>query len=166
AGSVRCLARRRRSARMAAAAVATVLAGAGAALWLSAPGGGPGPLDRTALREEPANLRAEIERLRAEADSRTAVVKHMLAMEGRQIQLARLQLELARPDPEVQVRQEVEKAAWTTVCDADRMYEQPGARETAVAAFRRVIQLFPDTPGAIVARMRLSKINTREGEML
>ena len=72
-------------------------------------------------------------------------------------QSAELRAAKARPHPMEAVAAEVDRAAFMMIRYADRMeYDRdlPAARR----GYERVAELFPDSPWAVVARRRLSKI--------
>jgi hypothetical protein len=166
ADRVRRKARRRRSFRIAAGAVAAgVVVSAGAALWLGRfqPGQDRPIVQKPPSREELARLRDEIRRLRDQADSQAAIVRHMLAlMQKQENGLEELRQQLARPDPAEQVQSQIDRAAFIILCQAERMSRQEALRPSAVEAYRRVLQLFPQSRWAVVARKKLSEIRPPE----
>jgi len=68
------------------------------------------------------------------------------------------------PDPMDQVRQQVSQAAEYMVRDGDRIWQERRQRATAIARYQRVIELFPDSEWAAVARQRLSQITGTKSE--
>jgi hypothetical protein len=64
----------------------------------------------------------------------------------------------AQPDPIAQVHFQRDRAAMTLVYEADRFVAQPHQTDLAIAQYRKVIQLFPDSSWADVARQRLRDI--------
>lgn len=155
--------------RYVAAAAAIIVITSGAILILSR----SKPPGRSAPVDEFTKLRTEIEQLRAEADTRMAIIEQMLARQSRKERLARLEWELARPDPVEQVRLELERTACIMVYQANRMYQELDLPESAVKSYRQVIELFPETHWAKVARQRLTKIEgnqthptTSKGDLL
>ncbi len=107
---------------------------------------------------EIAALRAEIARLEAEVESRLAAVRHMLALEAAERRRDELRRQLARPDMAEQIAREVDEAAFIIVYDADRQRKRQGGRASAIAAYRDVVRLFPQTRWAKVAQNRLTEI--------
>ena len=90
----------------------------------------------------------------------------MAALQEREDRLAELRRTSGGLDPLEDVRRQVEKAAFTTLYQADRMYRELNLRDSALASYRQVILLFPDTPSAKVARQRLSEIEGPKGDKL
>jgi hypothetical protein len=156
ADRVRTQAQRRRTrARVTAGAVA-VLAIAGAF-----------PAVRSTLRQRttdvtsvPANafdaarLRQEITALRQEATAREKVVAAMLAGEAR----GRRPPARSPVDPLQRIRDQQDVAALALVRQADRLYHDLARPQRAAATYERVVELFPQTPWATVARQRLVEI--------
>ena len=63
-----------------------------------------------------------------------------------------------------QVRQQVSQAAERMVQEGDRIWQERRQRATAIARYKRVIELFPDNEWATVARQRLSQITGTQSE--
>ena len=149
AGQVRRLDRRRRARRV-GVCIAGVLA---IAVMLSRWNGNR--QHRTATITAPFDaeaIRAELFEIRAEADSRIAGVERYLERRNRR---RTSQPPPAADDP---IRREQDRAALLLILRADRIYHELGRRESAVAGYRRVLELFPTTPAAQVARERLAMI--------
>lgn len=51
-----------------------------------------------------------------------------------------------------------EQSAYIIVAQGDRLLDQPNGRPAAIAAYRRVLQLFPKSSGASTARQRLERV--------
>ncbi len=111
-------------------------------------------------------VRKQIAELRAEADAVLAMVKHLTALQEQEDRLTELRRTSGGLDPLEDVRQQVEKAAFITLYQADRMYRELNLREAALESYRQVISLFPDTPSAQIAQQRLSEIESSKGERL
>jgi hypothetical protein len=62
------------------------------------------------------------------------------------------------PNPLEKLEQDIDTVALVMVRQADRLAGQPDRRETAVAQYRRTIELFPQSPWAVAARQRLTEI--------
>jgi len=58
-----------------------------------------------------------------------------------------------------QVERQVDKAAFVLIYQADRLYKELNRTESAVAAYKEIIQLFPTNRWAEVARERLAEID-------
>jgi hypothetical protein len=104
----------------------------------------------------PAQLHARLVALRSEADQREAVVNAVLAREAQQRALARA----PQPDPLAQIAAERDLGALALVRQADRRYRESNHPDPAAAAtaYARVVDLFPNTHGAAIARQRLAAI--------
>ena len=171
---VRHLAGRRRVVRITSgAAIAAMLALAvGTSILMTGPHVQPTPTDHVAVtpgndsRDEVVRLRAEIKQLRAEADDILAAAKRMLVLQKRQTLLAELERIRAQPDPIEQVRQQMDKAAFIIVYQADRMYRELNLHESAIESYQQAITLFPETHWAAVARERLAEIENPKGDQL
>jgi hypothetical protein len=106
-----------------------------------------------------AQLEAEVRQLRASTEMALRVMQEVAEQQQRDRRIAELMKELAGiPDPMDQVRQQVSQAAERMVQEADRIWFQRRQRQTAIARYQRVIDLFPNNEWATVARQRLSKI--------
>lgn len=162
--------RRRRMRFGLSAAAALVLAAGTTALWTQAPS--PSRSDRApqTVRHEPQPLdveatRLEIERLRREADTRLAVVQRTQGILEQYRRTAASRKQTPAADPIADARREVEKAACVLVYQADRMCREMSLCDSAVVKYQRVVELFPDTVGAAVARERLDKIKQKKGDV-
>lgn len=118
--------------------------------------------EQTAKQAQIAALQAQVKLLQARIDATLKLVQEALKSERKENRLDELQAELADiPDPLEEIRRQVDKTAFTLVYHADRLYRQLNQRASAIEAYNRVIELFPETQSAEVARQRLSEI---EGE--
>jgi hypothetical protein len=144
---------------MPAAAAAVVLVGAG--LWHLKTG-----TRVTPRAPEPiavAELESQIRELRAQSDATLKLVREVLERDRRERHLAAMEDELARiGDPMQEIQRQVDKTAFVMVYQADRLYKELNQTESAVEAYKEVIQLFPDNRWADVARERLSQIEKRQ----
>lgn len=118
------------------------------------------------------NAIAELERLDREADSCLAVVLRTQEILGQRERLrtATKRCEvleargLAIPDVVLDARREVDTAARTVVAQADRMCRKMDLCGAAVVRYQWVIDLFPDSRWATVARQRIDEIK-QKGEL-
>lgn len=108
--------------------------------------------------EDVVRLQNEIRQLEAEANRRMAEIELMQLREQHTRVEARLAAALQRPNPDIWVQTETERAASIMVAGADRMVRKFKLIESAAALYRRTIELFPNTRGAGTARRRLSEI--------
>ncbi len=110
-----------------------------------------------------ASLEEQVEQLQARTDATLKLVQEVLEKDRRQRRLAALEAELASiPDPVRQIEQQVDQTAFLLIYQADRLYKELNQTESAVAAYKELIQLFPDNRWADVARERLSQIEQRQ----
>jgi len=110
-----------------------------------------------------ASLEEQVEQLQARTDATLRLVQEVLEKDRRQRRLAALEAELASiPDPRQQIEQEVDRTAFLLIYQADRLYRELNQTESAVAAYKELIQLFPNNRWADVARERLSQIERRQ----
>jgi hypothetical protein len=142
-----------------AAAAAVVLLGS--ALWWLRPAtdvtpAGPAP---TTVAE----LESQITQLRVQTETTLKLVREVVERDKRERRLAAMEGELARiGDPMREIQRQVDKTAFVMVYQADRLYKELNETESAVEAYKEIIQLFPDNRWADVARERLSQIEQRQ----
>jgi hypothetical protein len=108
-------------------------------------------------------LRFEMDLLDLEAKARTEGARRLAAALRRQDRVAALRANIA-PDPRVQIRQQIDGAAFTLLSQGDRLYRELALREPAAAAYREVIRLFPESCWAAVAEQRLAHLEQKRGE--
>ena len=110
-----------------------------------------------------ASLETQVEQLRAQADATLRLVQEVLAKDRQQRRLASLEAELSSiAEPMAEIERQVDKTAFILVYQADKLYKELNQTESAVAAYKEVIQLFPTNRWADVARERLSQIEQRQ----
>ncbi len=104
----------------------------------------------------PQELRAQIAALDQTATLHALTAQKLLAMEHSQRLRDKLKA-AERSDPLAEIQFQRDRAALTLVYQADRLMRQkePGQ---AIAAYRRAIQLFPESRWAAVARQKLIEI--------
>jgi tetratricopeptide (TPR) repeat protein len=158
AAGIRGQVRRRRFVRVAAPiAAAAVLAVAVAlsVIWTQAERSQPEP-------PRIASLEEQVRRLQAQTEATLKLVQEVLAQDRQQRRLAALEAELASiPDPIREIERQVDKTAFILVYQADKLYRELNETESAVQAYKEVIELFPTNQWAQVARERLSQIEQR-----
>lgn len=104
-------------------------------------------------------LQTEIKELHARTDATLKLIQEVLENQRRQRRLDELQAQLASiPKPLEEIRKQVDKTAFILVYQADRMYRELNQKNSAIRAYNRVIELFPQTQSAKVAEQRLSEI--------
>lgn len=110
-----------------------------------------------------AELETQIRELRAQSDATLKLVREVLERDRRARHLAAMQAELVRiGDPMQDIQRQVDKTAFVMIYQADRLYKELNQTESAVEAYKEVIQLFPDNRWADVARERLSQIEQHQ----
>ena len=152
AAVVRQRANQRRFARLAApiAAAAMVLIAFG--IWRLT----STPADQTHEQVKVAALQAEIEQLRAQTGATLKLVREVIANQRRRSRLEELEAKLARiPDPLEEMQRQADKTAFILVYEANRMYDELNQKDSAIQTYNMVIQLFPKSKWAGVARRRL-----------
>jgi tetratricopeptide (TPR) repeat protein len=108
-------------------------------------------------------LQAQVKYLQARTDATLKLVQEMLQKEQKQRELEALQAQLESiGDPREEISQQVERTALILVFQADRMYRELGQKNSAIQAYSRVIELFPQSRWAKVARQRLLDIQNAE----
>ncbi len=112
--------------------------------------------------ERIASLEEQVRQLQAQTQTTLKLVQDVLESDRQKRHLASLEAELARiPDPVQEIDRQVDKTAFILVYQADKLYQELNQTESAVAAYKEVIQLFPTNQWAQVARERLSQIEQR-----
>ncbi len=112
--------------------------------------------------ERIASIEEQVKQLKAQTDATLKLVQEVLEKDRQRERLAALEAELAGiPDPVRQMEERVDKAAFVLLYQADRLYKELNQTESAVAAYKEVIQLFPTNQWADVARERLDQIEQR-----
>jgi len=113
-------------------------------------------------QQQIASLQEQVNQLKAQTDATLKLVQEVLERDRQQQRLDALEAELASiPDPVRRMEQQVDRSAFLLVYQADRLYKELNQTESAVAAYKEVIQLFPTNQWADVARERLSQIEQR-----
>jgi hypothetical protein len=162
----RLAARRRRMDVGWGAAAAILLAVWITLLWSQTPVPSQSPHEpRVADTQEPQptsdQIQAEIARLRREADTRLVVVRRTEEILKEMRRFDELKRQPAWPDAIANARREVDQAAYVLVSQADRMCRELDLCESAAVKYRRVVELFPETRWATVARQRLNELEQR-----
>ena len=110
-----------------------------------------------------ASLEDQIKQLQVRTDAALNLIQEVLEDERRQRRLDELEAQLASiPDPLEELQKQVDKTAFILVYQADRMYRELNQTDSAVEAYNRVIELFPQNRSAEVARQRLAEIENRK----
>jgi len=165
--------RRGRAGRRLARVAALVAIVAAAGTWYElihrpsgrGPEGGnvPGAVRVGGIEPAAGPTEAGIRALTADADARLAVVERMTASARRQSILG---AEAGATDPIETVRRQVDRAAYLMLLRADRVYGVTGRPGPAMATYRKVIRMFPQTPWAQVARQRQINLQQSTGDTL
>jgi len=114
-------------------------------------------------QEKIASLEMQIKQLKARTDATFNLIQEVLESERRQRRLDELQAQLTSiPDPLEEIQKQVDDTAFILVYQADRMYRELNLKDSAIQAYKRVIELFPENQWAEVARKRLSEIQNSQ----
>jgi len=109
------------------------------------------------------SLEEQVRQLQAQTDATLKLVREVLDKDRQERRLVALEAELASiPDPVKEMDRQVDKTAFILVYQADKLYKELNQTESAVRAYKEVIQLFPTNQWADVARERLSQIEPRQ----
>jgi len=153
--------RLRRLVRVSAPATAAAVALIATGLWMTCM--------RTAKpqpqpeRQRIVSLEEQVRQLRTQTDATLRLVQEVLERDRQDRRLAALEAELASiPDPMKEIDRQVDKTAFILVYQADRLYKELNQTESAVRAYKEVIQFFPENQWADVARERLSEIEPQQ----
>jgi septal ring factor EnvC (AmiA/AmiB activator) len=145
---------RRRRIKMVVAPIAAaflILAG----FWILPKTVGQKPL----TPEQIASLNTQIRDLNKRVDATLNLVREVLAQQKAQQRLDELNAQLAAiPDPLDELNKKVEKTAFILVYYADKRYEESGNPQDVIQTYNRVIELFPDTRSAKLAKQKLVEI--------
>jgi tetratricopeptide (TPR) repeat protein len=110
-----------------------------------------------------ASLQEKIEQLQTQTDATLRLVQEVVERDRQERRVAALEAELASiPDPMQEIDRHVDETAFVLLYQADKLYKELNRTESAVAAYKEVIQLFPKNRWADVARERLSEIEQRQ----
>jgi hypothetical protein len=118
------------------------------------------PIAHPATGPSADQLRASLARVESEIRAQTAVADGMMAMERRLAARERLRAAEARPDVLHEIDAQRDDAARLLVYQAQRLMAQPATRPSGVEALQRVIDLFPNSAWASVARQKLAQLET------
>lgn len=105
-----------------------------------------------------AQLLAEQQQLRVAIEQQQKRIELLERIIERKRELQAVRIELALHDPADDVRQEIERTALIIVHQADRKHQRLGLTESAVRDYQSVVESFPHTEWADVARMRLAAL--------
>jgi len=118
---------------------------------------------KTRDRQKLVALQMQIEQLKTQTDATLNLIREVLEEERKQRRLDELRVQLASiPDPLEEIRKQVDKTAFILVYQANRMYRELNQKASAIQAYNRVIELFPQSRWAEEARQRLSEIKNNQ----
>jgi hypothetical protein len=151
--------RRRLLLRIGAPMAAAAMVLVGVALWaICMQTGSPEPQPQRI-----ASLEEQVKQLQTQTNATLKLVGEVLEKDRQDRRLAALETELASiPDPRKEMERQVDKTAFILVYQADKLYKELNQTDSAVQAYKEVIQLFPTNQWADVARERLSQIEQRQ----
>jgi len=165
-GARSILRRRRRTRRRVAGACCVILGAAG--LWWGLPTSTVTPergdrlVQRTPKSAPTAEIRHRI--LELEADAAMRLASRLMDGEQRRVKLAAYRRQAATPDPIRRVRLEAEATARMMVFQADQLRAHAASAARASRAYRRTVELFPNTHWAGVAQERLAESEQKNGQ--
>jgi len=158
AGRIRQRIHRRRAVRSAALAAAAVVLIA-ATLWIVCVQRQKPQLEQRRI----ALLETQVKQLQTQTNATLKLVQEVLERDRQERHLASLEAQLSSiPEPMVEIERQVDKTAFLLVYQADKLYMELNQTDSAVEAYKEVIQLFPKNRWADVARERLSQIEKRQ----
>lgn len=123
-------------------------------------------------RQRTVALEMQIKELKTQTDATLNLIREILDEERKQRRLNELQARLASyTDPLEEIRKQVDKTAFILVYQANRMYCELDQKDSAIKAYKRVIELFPQSRWAEEALKRLSEIkknqiNNSKGDLI
>lgn len=154
ADSVRRRARKRHFRNIAAPVAATAMMLIALSIWqlTTEPG-------QTQEQERIVALEARLQQLQARTDATLELIQEVLENDRRQHRLEELEAKLASiPDPLKEIQEQIDKTAFILCYQAARMYREFNQKDSAVKTYNRVVELFPHSRSAEVAKQRLSEI--------
>jgi hypothetical protein len=152
---VRRRAHRRQIKRVVSSIAVIILIFAGLFLWTITNNNKQKPLSP----EQIASLNDQIRDLNKRIDATVNLVREVLAQEKTQQRLDELEAKLASiPDPIDELNRKIEKTAIILVYYADKRYEESGDSQDLIQTYNRVIELFPQTRSAKLAKQKLTEI--------
>jgi len=167
AGGARSILWRRRRARRHLAVACCLIFGA-AGLWWDRPFSAVDPHrgDRLVQQDPDDAPVAEIRHriLDLEADAAMRLAERLMDNERRRVRRAAYRQQAATPDPIWRVLLETEATARLMVFRADELRNHPATIARATRAYRRTVELFPNTHWAGVARERLRQTDQENGQ--
>ncbi|MHC4087027.1 MAG: hypothetical protein ACYSWZ_19325 [Planctomycetota bacterium] len=114
-------------------------------------------------RQRIVALEMQIKQLQTQTDATLNLIREVLDEDRKQRRLQELQAQLAGiPDPLEEIRKQVDKTAFILIYQANRMYRELDQKDSAIQAYNSVIELFPQSRWAEVARQRLSEIQNNQ----
>ncbi|MDH4241507.1 MAG: hypothetical protein OEW48_18260 [Phycisphaerae bacterium] len=118
---------------------------------------------KTRDRQRILALEMQIEQLKTQTCATLNLIREVLDEDRKQRRLNELQAQLASySDPLREIQKQVDKTAFILVYQANRMYRELDQKESAIDAYNRVIELFPQNRWAEVARQRISEIQNNQ----
>jgi len=148
--------RRQIAFTVSAAAAAIILIAIGTGNYLARIPTGPDD-------EQLVALQTQMKALQTQTDAAIELIQEVLDEERRLSQLRTLETQRASiSDPLEEMEKQFDRTAFILVYQADRLYRELNQTDSAVEAYKRVIQLCPSNRWATVARERLSEIESRK----
>jgi len=127
---------------------------------------------KTRDQQRIAALELQIKQLHAQTDATLNLIREVLDEERKQRRLQELQAQLASySDPLEEIQKQVDKTAFILIYQANRMYRELDQKDSAIHAYNRVIELFPQSRWAEEARQTLleiqnNQLNNSKGDLI
>jgi len=117
--------------------------------------------DSQESQEQIAALQTDVKQLEKQINERMAFLEKILAQQAQRNRLAELERKLAAlGDPLEKMKRQMDDVALAIYYQANRKLTELNLREDAVAEFRQVIRLFPESIWAEKAQEKLQELNS------
>jgi hypothetical protein len=160
----RALARKRRRRAFMGAASLLLVAALASARWLQL----DPPVSQPAAEIADAGLEPlseeELQTLSAEARFHEQTARRLAALADRELTIDDARRLAAEQEPDELVREQLERVAYRLILEADALRAAMQPVREIVTLYRKVLQLFPTTNSAGIARERLAEFDASQGE--
>jgi hypothetical protein len=155
-------ARRRTNVRRATGGVAILAITAAGIFWLEHAQSRRPQIVQVPPKVNVQQIRLELVQYEEQANQHMLIVERLLQDEKQARQRKRIERLASQPHVDVAIESQRDQTAQILVDRADRLLQHQGDVEQAQAAYERVIELFPATPAAQTARLRLDNLKAKE----
>lgn len=112
-----------------------------------------------------AQLEADVALLKASTATLLAKLDELTKQQERSWAISRVQARLQEiPDPAAHVQQQADQAALFLMQQAEVLWQKPAKRMIAISFYKQIIKLYPDSPSASKARIRLERARRRPSQ--